>query len=39
VIRSLRKALRYGTAAAWIVALASGANAALFRIFDLLVSR
>jgi hypothetical protein len=38
-IRSLRKALRYGTAAAWIFALTISANAALFRIFDLLVSR
>jgi hypothetical protein len=38
-IRSLRKALRYGAAFAWIFALAIGANAAMFRIFDLLVSR
>jgi hypothetical protein len=38
-MRSVRTALRYGAASAWIFALAVGANAALFRIFDLLVSR
>jgi hypothetical protein len=38
-IRSLRKALRYTAAAAWIIALSLGANAAMFRIFDFLVDR